>query len=95
MGKIYYLKNPLSNHIFCINKQTLFVQQKKNTKGFKPPAPESAVITQEADQMGLKNSEEARLLSNFIKRYFYRELVFVSNNNIVSLHKKRRKRSLH
>ena len=45
-----------------------------------PPNPEEGhVVTQEAKELGLNSSEEARLLTNFIKQHYFREISFVSS----------------
>ena len=45
-----------------------------------PPNPEEGlVVTQEAKELGLNSSEEARLLTNFVKRHYFQEISFVSS----------------
>ena len=39
---------------------------------------ESSALTEEAKALGLKNSSEARLMVNFLKKFFYRDITFVS-----------------
>ena len=59
--------------IFCV------IQKKKKVLAPLPTAETSSVLTKEAEEMGLTSSTEARLLSNFIKRHFFHEILFVSN----------------
>ena len=59
--------------IFCV------IQKKKKVPAPLPTAETSAVLTKEAEEMGLTSSTEATLLSNFIKRHFFHKISFVSN----------------
>ena len=47
-----------------------------------PPLPnpeEGHVVTQEAKELGLNSSEEARLLTNFIKWHYFQEISFMNS----------------
>ena len=43
----------------------------------------SLALTESAKEIGLESSTAARHLTNFIKRYFSRELAFVSSINLI------------
>ena len=72
-----FIPHPLKTH----HLKFLLIQTKK-----KMPPPmsteEGHVLTSEAKEMGFTHSEQARMLNNFIKRHFYREVTFVSSTYI-------------
>ena len=52
-----------------------------------PPLPqpeEGHALTHEVKELGLTSSEEARLVTNFVKRHFFREITYVSCTNFQS-----------
>ena len=52
-----------------------------------PPLPqpeEGHALTHEAKELGLTSSEEARLVTNFVKHHFFREITYMSHTNFRS-----------
>ena len=61
-----------------------FIQKKKKIPAGLKPLEVSLALTESAKEIGLESSTAARHLTNFIKRYFSRELAFVSSTNLIA-----------
>ena len=61
-----------------------FIQKKKKIPAGLKPLEMSLTLTESAKEIGLESSTAARNLTNFIKRFFSRELAFVSSTNLIA-----------
>ena len=64
------------------------IPKKFNIRMKKPPTPppilQKGVQTELAKAMGLQSGQEAKQLANYLKRFFFRNTVYVSPNSIFS-----------
>ena len=62
------------------------IPKKFNIRMKKPPTPppilQKGVQTELAKAMGLQSGQEAKQLANYLKRFFFRNTVYVSPNSI-------------
>ena len=67
---IFFTSLPHSTICFAVHLKLLSLQKRKKM----PPLPqpeEGHALTHEAKELGLTSSEEARLVTNFVKRHFF------------------------
>ena len=74
---------PHSTIFFAVHLNLVSLQKRKKMIPLSQPE-EGHSLTHEAKELGLKNSEEARLVTNFVKRHFFREITYVSRTNFRS-----------